>query len=209
MLTIADLEKRVGGLSKPSKMPGRAWSIPATECKLGTILRKKAGSTCASCYALKGRYVFPSVKAAMASRFRKLRNLDKWTENMVAVINARAHLPAGQWFRWHDSGDIQSTEHFIAIVKIAKECPDVQFWLPTREWRMIRQWVDQNWIPSNLCVRGSAQMIGQEAAYPDIQSSTVGSGVGYRCPAPDQGNQCGDCRACWDRGIPNIDYAKH
>lgn len=219
MPTIADLEKRVGGLSRPSKMPGFAWSIPATKCKLGTILRKKTGSTCASCYALKGRYVFPVVRAAMARRFRKLRNLSRWTEDMVAVINARAQRPAGKHFRWHDSGDLQSEAHFGAIVMIARECPDVQFWLPTREWSMVRNWIDRygkNFLPTNLCIRISAQMVGRRSnlerrwgAATWVQRSTVNSGVGYQCPAPDQGNQCGACRACWDRGIPNVDYAKH
>jgi hypothetical protein len=30
--------KLVGGLSKPSKMPGWAYGIPAAECKTGQIL---------------------------------------------------------------------------------------------------------------------------------------------------------------------------
>jgi hypothetical protein len=37
--------KLVGGLSKPSKMPGWAYGTPAKECKTGTKLRDIEGST--------------------------------------------------------------------------------------------------------------------------------------------------------------------
>ena len=53
MKTI-DALKLVGGLSKPSKMPGWAYGIPAKECKTGSKLRQVKGSTCEKCYALKG-----------------------------------------------------------------------------------------------------------------------------------------------------------
>ena len=50
--------KLVGGLAKPSKMPGWAYGIPAAECKTGEKLKKIKGSTCEGCYAEKGCYVF-------------------------------------------------------------------------------------------------------------------------------------------------------
>ena len=50
--------KLVGGLSKPSKMPGWSIGIPAKECKTGGKLQKIPGSVCFDCYALKGCYVF-------------------------------------------------------------------------------------------------------------------------------------------------------
>ena len=49
--------KIVGGLSKPSKMPGWAYGIPAAECKTGGKLKLVPGSTCEGCYADKGCYV--------------------------------------------------------------------------------------------------------------------------------------------------------
>ena len=54
--------KLVGGLSKPSKMPGWAYGIPAAECKTGGKLKLVPGSTCEGCYADKGCYVFPVYK---------------------------------------------------------------------------------------------------------------------------------------------------
>jgi len=32
---------------------------------------------------------------------------------------------------------------------------------------------------------------------------------GHECPAPKQGNNCGDCRACWSTKVLNISYTKH
>ena len=58
----------VGGLSKPSKMPGWSYGLPAKECKTGSKLRKVPGSTCFDCYALKGCYVFKVVQDAQYRR---------------------------------------------------------------------------------------------------------------------------------------------
>ena len=60
--------KLVGGLSKPSKMPGWAYGIPAKECKTGSKLVNVSGSTCEGCYALKGCYVFKVVQEAQYRR---------------------------------------------------------------------------------------------------------------------------------------------
>ena len=63
---------RVGGLSEPSKMPCHGYSIPANTCKLGSMLAKVKGTTCNGCYALKGRYVMPTVREALNRRFASL-----------------------------------------------------------------------------------------------------------------------------------------
>ena len=50
-----EAEKIVGGLSKPSKMPGPAYNLPASACITGQKLAKVPGSVCAGCYALADR----------------------------------------------------------------------------------------------------------------------------------------------------------
>jgi hypothetical protein len=66
--------KLVGGLSKPSKMPGWAYGIPAKECKTGSKLQSVEGSTCYDCYALKGCYVFKVVQDAQYRRLASTRH---------------------------------------------------------------------------------------------------------------------------------------
>jgi hypothetical protein len=67
-MKVKDLDNITGTLSKPSKMPGFAYGIPAKECQTGAKLREVKGSTCFNCYALKGCYVFPNVQAAQYKR---------------------------------------------------------------------------------------------------------------------------------------------
>lgn len=211
-LTIKQLEEAVGGLSQPSKMPGLAIGLPAWKCKLGSILRKKRGSVCHECYALKGMYVFPTVKAAQMRRLKAIED-PNWVANMVALLRAKYRNKTGddRVFRFHDSGDIQSVQHLRKIVRIAKALPDIRFWLPTRERDMVREFLlaDKK-FPRNLTVRISAPMIGQWSPVLDgTVNSTVGSGTGYACPARKQGNNCGDCRACWSKDIKIVDYPLH
>ena len=78
--------KLVGGLSKPSKMPGWAYGIPAAECKTGSKLVDVSGSTCEGCYANKGCYVFPVVQAAQYRRLRSIKN-PQWVTAMVHLLD--------------------------------------------------------------------------------------------------------------------------
>ena len=57
------IEKEIGTLSNPSKMPAFAWGIPIEKCNTGSKLAKVKGTICNKCYALKGHYVFKNVKA--------------------------------------------------------------------------------------------------------------------------------------------------
>lgn len=205
--TTASLEATVGRLSKPSKMPGFAYGIPAQACKVGSLLRKVKNSTCSKCYALKGMYVFPVVKRAQARRMESISG-PTWVEAMTELISRRTKKVP--YFRWHDSGDLQSISHLEKIVQIAKNLPSVNFWLPTRETAIVKEFLATRKFPANLTVRISAPMIGRT---PEKISGTVGSSVedssGFQCPAPLQNNSCQDCRACWNRKVENVSYHKH
>ena len=90
-----------GGLSAPNKMPGPSINLPAVACITGAKLVKVQGSTCSGCYALKGRYRFPNVKEAMQRRLNRLYD-PRWIEAMTTLVTGQP------WFRWQDSGDLQS-----------------------------------------------------------------------------------------------------
>ena len=189
-----------GGLSAPSKMPGPAYNLPAADCITGAKLVKVPGSVCAGCYALKGRYRFNNVQSALRRRAASLMHPD-WIDAMVALISGH------EYFRWHDSGDIQSVEHLKRIFEVCKRTPDTKHWMPTREARFLRL-MDPDIIPSNLIIRMSSHMIDQGPVTFWPWTSTVSS-VTKTCPAQDQGNKCMDCRACWDRKVANVTYPKH
>ena len=195
-----EARKITGGLSAPSKMPGPAYNLPATQCITGAKLVKIPGSVCAGCYALKGRYNFSNVRLALARRLESLKH-PRWVEAMTALIHGEP------WFRWHDSGDLQSAWHLKQIFEVCNRTPETSHWLPTREARFLSL-MDPDIVPPNLIIRMSSHMIDQGPVTFWPWTSTVSSST-KTCPAQDQGNSCRDCRACWDRSVNNVTYPKH
>ena len=201
-MDIKTAKEITGSLSKPSKMPGWSDGLPAKECKTGGKLQKVPGSTCYDCYALKGCYVFKVVQDAQYYRLKAIKNR-LWVQAMAMQINNKR----SKEFRWHDSGDVQDLKHLAKIFKVCKLTPSVDHWLPTREaW--IKKFIPA--APANLNIRFSMPMIDQEAAAGWPNTSTVTRDPKKaNCPAPQQGNECKDCRACWDKSIKNISYLAH
>lgn len=201
-----------GTLSKPSKMPGHGYGLPAAECKTGGKLQKVAGSTCEKCYAMGRNYHWPSVKGAQAKRLASITHPD-WEDAITLLIERTGDSE----FRWHDSGDLQSVEHLERIARVCERTPDVKHWLPTREYAIVREFLKRRQIPLNLTIRVSAHMIGKgpKRAPMGLPYSTVtrdnGQDVGssHVCPSRKQGNVCGDCRACWNPDILHISYPVH
>jgi hypothetical protein len=193
-----------GSLGKPSKMPGFTYGISAKLCNVGAKLAKIKGSVCHDCYALKSNYQYPSVQQAHQKRAEGLNSIS-WVDSMIKLIGSSNT----DYFRWHDSGDIQSFGHLLDIVRIADRLPNVKFWIPTREKKLINQYLETfGSFPENLCVRVSAAMIDSHAPTNFENTSTVSSTEG-NCPAPKQGNKCVDCRKCWDKSIKNVSYTLH
>ena len=201
-MDIKTAKQITGSLSKPSKMPGWSYGLPAKECKTGGKLQKVPGSTCYDCYALKGCYVFKVVQDAQYYRLKAIKNR-LWVQAMAMQINNKR----SKEFRWHDSGDIQDLKHLAKIFKVCKLTPSVDHWLPPREaW--VKKFIPA--APDNLNIRFSMPMIDQEAAGGwDNTSTVVTDKTKANCPAPQQGNECKSCRACWDKSIKNIAYLAH
>lgn len=203
-----------GNLSKTTKMPGYSWGISARLCTTGGKLQSIEGSVCASCYALKGNYIWPSVAKAHARRLEGYNHPD-WVEAMIVQIEH--YCKEEPYFRWFDSGDLQSLLMLLKISNIAEGTPSVLHWLPTREYgivRTFRETLQWTW-PSNLVVRMSSHMI--DAVPTDILKGTVSSVVvsdsskaaGHMCQASTRGGKCGPCRACWFDTVKTVSYKLH
>ena len=205
-----------GGLSKPSKMPGPAYNLPAPKCITGSTLVNIIGSVCNGCYALKGRYNFRNVRLALARRLESLTH-PQWVYAMIVLIKGE------EVFRWHDSGDLQSVQHLKNIFEVCNKTPETSHWLPTREAKFLKL-MDPEVLPKNLIIRMSSHMIDQEPVKFWPWTSTVVSHKFFwklelwfnklfrikgKCFAPIQGNKCRSCRQCWDRTVINVSYYKH
>src|SRR5690606_11986685 len=180
-----------------SKMPFWSWSISATECITGSKLNKLEGTTCSSCYALKGNYRFNNVAEAQARRLAGAAHPD-FVEAFVTVLtrlhaNQRRERSPGvpeNRFRWFDAGDLQSVEMLEKIVEIARRTPQLSHWLPTRELPIIRAFLAAGGnFPNNLVVRVSSPKVGvapKQRPF-DLPVSTVGVNgdpTKSQCPAP-------------------------
>jgi hypothetical protein len=202
--SVKQAREITGGISNPSKMPGHSFSIPASRCTTGSKLRKVKGSVCASCYALKGNYTrFPNVEKALEKRYQLL-NHPQWIDAMVLLIEKTGD----SYFRWHDAGDIQSMQHLRNIFAVCRLTPQVRHWLPTRETQFVKQ-IPPGDVPDNLVIRMSSHMIDQGPVKWWPHTSTVVSDHSQSCPAPNQGNKCRDCRACWDKSVSSVSYSAH
>ena len=189
----------VGGLSTPGKMPCYSINLPATECNVGSILAQQPGTTCHGCYALKGRYRFKKTKRAMARRLGALLR-PEW-------VQARPTLITGQkYFRWHDSGDLQSVNHLKKIYEVCINTPKTMHWLPTQERKYLP--LQGSSYPDNLTIRLSNAKNNTKPGNAWTHWSTVVDSGGD-CPASKQGNVCGSCRRCWSRDVKHVTYPKH
>ncbi len=211
-ISTKDLWDRVGGLGIPSKMPCYTFSISARKCQTGGKLHSVPNSVCNKCYAFRGNYNWPGIVNAFVKRQDIMENDPQWVSNMIELINRKGQ----SYFRWFDSGDLQSVSMLSNIVEIAKQTPNVKHWLPTKEYPYVTQYIKAgNKIPSNLIIRLSGFMIDGPA--PKTLAKRLGVHVSsvtridskITCPASKQDNECGSCRNCWDKNVKEIIYKYH
>jgi hypothetical protein len=163
---------------------------------------------------MKGRYRFKNVKDALTRRLNSLTH-PQWVEAMTTLVAWYSRKVP--WFRWHDSGDLQGLDHLNNIFEVCNATPQVQHWMPTREVKILKG-IQPEVVPKNLIIRVSSHMIDQGPVNSWPHTSTVETPGSMRssfvqdsqrCPAQDQGNECGSCRQCWDKEVSNVAYPKH
>ena len=202
-----------GGLTQTTKMPCKSYSLPTTACVTGFKMREIAGSICSDCYADKGNYrkYSNNIEPAQHARLESI-NDELWVDAMVVSIGA------DKYFRWHDSGDIQSIEHLEKIADVARATPHCMHWLPTREYGIVSAFTAQYDVPDNLIIRLSAMFTDRAVIVPKTLQNVAGVAVsnvhsvkpiGTACNAPKQNGECRSCRACWNRKVAAVSYSIH
>jgi len=218
-----------------SKMPGYVFSTSAFFCQTGSKLWNTENSSCSDCYAMKGNYAYSNVVQGLTLNsigiafYESIQDYSVWVIALAELIRRRCIIKEikddegntiaiedNTWFRWHDSGDIQSVMHLEAINQIAILNPSVKFWIPTREGKYVKQFLKNNTKASNLTIRISAHMRHKKASDfgTGLPTSTIDySDSEHKCVAPKQNGACDgeimNCRNCWDSTIPNVDYKAH
>jgi hypothetical protein len=218
MLRKIDAEEITGGLTQTSKMPCPSISLPTLACHTGFKLAQIPGTICSKCYANKGFYKMyeATIEPAQMARLAALDD-PLWTEGMVRLILGH------DYFRWHDSGDLQSLAHLELIAEVCRRTPETQHWLPTRETGMLLAFVRKHGkhaLPPNLTIRLSAIYPDVPVHLPSLLRDVPGiatsnvhtlgrAPIGVECEARTRGGKCGDCRACWDATLPAVSYPEH
>jgi hypothetical protein len=161
----------------------------------------------------------PSVKKSQAKRLHVLRRALRSTKARAEFVNAFVYIlnykldtqtpdsrRDANYFRWHDSGDLQSKEHMYMICEIANRTPTIEHYLPTKE----KAHIDSR-KPDNLLVRVSAAIVDEPHDYYGVPTSVVYTATPPRgyfvCPATTNNHQCGNCRKCWDITV-DVAYKK-
>lgn len=219
-MSKAEAQAICGGLTQTTKMPCKSNSLPIEACQTGYAMAQIEGSICSQCYAAKGFYkVYENtIKPAQFARLDAIHEAmqdpekgDLWVSGMVALIGQDA------FFRFHDSGDLQGLAHLELIVKVCKSLPGCRFWLPTREYGIVKDFIAAHGsIPDNLIVRLSAMYPDKPVKIPaslqnikGITASNVHTAnpMGFECQAPKQKGECRDCRMCWSDSV--VSYLIH
>lgn len=210
-----------GGLTQTTKMPCQSYSLPTIACVTGFKMRAIAGSICAMCYAEKGNYrkyqnnIEPAQHARLESIAMAIADIEyraAWIQAMIISIGD------DDYFRFHDSGDIQNIEHLELYAELARAMPNCKFWLPTREYGIVSAFTAQYDVPDNLIIRLSAMFTDKAVVVPKTLQGVKGvavsnvhskKAIGTACNAPKQNGECRNCRACWNRKVAAVSYSIH
>ena len=214
--TLKQARNITGGISnKNRKMPFYSYGLSVKNCITGSKLSSVKGSTCSICYAKRNFYNTYAVKTSHKKRLKGIKH-PYFVKAMTYEIN---HLTKNQtqkkYFRWHDSGDLQSIKHLLKLTKIALSLPKIKFWLPTNERKFIRTYLKYKKVfPFNFSERISSIFIDQEPTKKhDFNTSSTFKNIkpvnSKICYSFKRHNQCGNCRACWSKNIHNIAYKAH
>lgn len=196
-------------LSKASKMNCKSFSLPVNleVCKGMIDATGKVKPVCQSCYAKKGFYHMPIVKAVRENNLIASKKID-FAKQMIKLLEKQ------KYFRWFDSGDVYDNDFLRKIEEICFNTPQVKHWLPTKSRELFNQltWARLEALP-NVTVRySSPSIIG---TYEEKHGSTVSSVIKkstkdlFYCPASKQKGKCNDCRACWNKNLKVVSYLKH
>ena len=203
-------------LSKASKMPCKSWSLEAIDTCAGSKdpTTGELVPVCADCYAAKGTYRFPAVKALRVHNKQDWKR-DDWVSDMVSALKNQSY------FRWFDSGDVYHPKLARKITEVVDQTPWCEHWLPSSMYKfkkflklllelakrpniVVRWSIDQGYLalhqkhlPNMSCV-----IDHDDGTYTNNEHLTI-------CRSSQNKGKCGDCRACWDRDVNVIAYIHH
>ena len=227
-------------LSETSKMKGTAysWSLQAIETcpasAIQTVQEAKQWSlnigdlvpACQNCYATKGFFNMPSVKAPRSENKQSWQKAD-FVPDMIKAISKKKR----KHFRLFDSGDLYHLALAEKWYQIMVALPEIQFWLPTRMHKFAKfaDVIERMQALPNVVVRFSSDSVNggiidgantstiipsEMVLKEKSRDAIIATSDAYQiCPATKPGNKpnckANSCTACWDKSVKVIAYVEH
>jgi hypothetical protein len=198
---------------KNKKLNCPSWSLNPSKCKTGKILSENKKSICSKCYANRMQSFRSNIAKSWDYNYHNYINMTnnrkEWIEAMIYQINYACKKMNTNYFRWFVGGDLQSQEMLESIITIARKMPEIQFWMPTKEYSILR--ANKKRISKNLLIRVSNPMINPRYTH----SKHKNTSTSYTKKAPIKlGTVCKElcepCNyACWKKSVKNITYLMH
>lgn len=142
-VTISTSNSKLGGFVPTVNLP------PIVTCRKGAPCARQ-------CYACKGNFRFPSVRASLENNLQVYRNsANGFFGDIVDFL--KNGLVTYKFFRWHSAGDIVDGNYFLGMVATAKKCPDTKFLAFTKKFEIVNDFLSSgSVIPENLVIVFSA-----------------------------------------------------
>lgn len=144
MVSISRHNRKLGGFIPSVDLPPLKTCHANAPCLVG-------------CYAIKVENMYTNTKNAH-ERNLKIYTIDpeSYFKQVLNYINNG--LMYFKYFRWHSSGDIVNKQYFEEIIKIAKKVRHTKFYLPTKKFKIVNDYLDAHngELPRNLIVAFSA-----------------------------------------------------
>ena len=180
-------------------------SIGNNNSKLGQAIPNinlPAGTTCRPdapcrkyCYACKGNFQFPSVRASMTNNYNAFCfNRELYFDDIAkrTVLN--------RFVRWHSSGDIINIDYLAGMCKVARVNRGTRYLCFTKQFEIVNSYISSGHkIPKNLTIVFSNwdnfkcdNPYNLPTAYVRLNENTRVPAEAVQC-----NGSCNTCQHCW------------
>lgn len=108
-----------------------------------------AGQCRKFCYVKKQYRLYKNVKPSHENNYKFSKStkfIDLMTQE-IKLLQAKNNI---KYFRWMSSGDVYSKEYFIKLCKIAKNVPNITFYLYTKSHKLVKS--NLRYKPDNFVI---------------------------------------------------------
>jgi len=219
--TLKDAYEVVGKPTTDNSKIGKnvlCFNTDPNECNTGSVLRESENSVCFDCYSISLCNFRDNVRVSYKNNYDRLLDaMNNLGPTKVAEIVSFVIQKKGkQWVRDRDGGDCVSAQEFDMWNEVAHANPDVGIWKPTKEAAWLRKFLRRcKDIPDNIVYRVSSPNVDQpplkfehtSVVYRKKKFDAVKETASLvKCYAHKQGNQCLECKDCWDTDIKTVVY---